>query len=287
MKPFSTRMLALTGAFIAVSSVSQAALNYSDGDLLLAFRATGGQGAATDYIVNLGSAATFVDAVSTIVLDTEIGNILADLNAEFTLGSVDWFERGDFLWSISGVQKAAGNGFATNTIFATRTQTGTLTLGSQSSTAWTRFSLGASGAPSLKVQSMGTQFALGDGDGTVTTGSTESTNSAFALIQPTSATNSYRSFMPGGSNTTGATAFGYFGGATGIEGSFASGTSGVILDLYQVAPGSGASAFEGTFSIDNNAVVTFTPAIPEPSSVMALGLGVAVLGAVRRRRIAH
>jgi hypothetical protein len=283
MNPFSKRALALTGAFLAVSSVSQAALNYSDGDLLLAFRATGGTGAATDYVVNLGSASTYVNAITTLILDTEIQNIKADLDALF---SADWKTRVDILWSVSGVQKAAGQGFPNNTMFATNTQTGTLTLGNPSSTAWTRPSAFGAGAPALKIQSMGNTFALGDGDGSPT-GSTESSNSSFALIQPTTAVNSYASYMPGGANTTGATAFGYFAGANGIEGNFGGGTSGVVLDLYRVEPGSGASVFEGNFTISDNAVVTFTPAIPEPSSIGALGIGVAVLGAIRRRRATH
>jgi hypothetical protein len=284
MKPFSTRVMALTGAFLAVSSVSEAALNYSDGDLLLAFRASGGAGAATDYIVNLGSASTYVNAVTTLVLDTEIGNIKADLDAIF---GANWQTRVDFLWSVSGVQKISNGEYTANTMFASRTQNSPLTLGQKSSTAWARPSISGATIPAGKIQGMGTTFALGDGDGT-STGSTESTNSAFALIQPTSAINSYRSYMPDGINTNLSTAFSYFGGATGIEGNFGGGTSGVVLDFYTVATASGSppATFEGTFSIDNNAVVTFTP-VPEPSSMMALGLGVAVLGAFRRRRAAH
>jgi hypothetical protein len=281
IQPSTARWLALAGLALALPPVSHATLNYQDGDLLLAFRATGGVGANTDYIVNVGSAAMFVNATDLIVLDLEIGNILADLNSLYT---TDWDTRGDVLWSLSGVQKVAGNGFPTNTMFATNLHTGPLTLGTQGSTAWARPSAFGAGAVALKIQSMGTEFARGDFDGTPS-GTNESTNSLVALLQPVSAANSYRSFMPGGVNTDGSSAFGYFLSATGIEGNFAAGTSGVALDLYRIEPGSGASVFEGNFTLSDNATVTFTPTgVPEPSSLTALGLGVAVLGAVRRRQ---
>lgn len=282
LKPFATRLFsALAGALLVCSNQSEAALSYNDGDLLLSFRATGGTGTAVDYIVNLGSASTFtsLSAGSVLTLDTEIGNLLADLNVQY--GS--WQTRVDFLWSVSGVQKSAGSGFANNTIFATRTHNSNSTLGFQDSTAWTSPTSFGAGAPAGKVQVMSQAFALGNSGGPGT--ATESTNVPLGLIQGVGNTNSYRSMMPGGSNVAGgSTAFGVFDG--GIEGNFGNGTSGVVLDLYTMVPNSGTGAFEGTFSIDNNATVTFTAAIPEPSSFAALGGGLAALAGIRRRRFA-
>ena len=274
--------LALAGLAFAAVSPLHSAMTYTDGDLLLGFRATGGTGANNNIIVNLGTASQFTNLApgQSIVLDTEIGNLKAELDAYF---SANWQTRVEMLWSVSGVQKAAGNGFVSNTMFATNAQTGTLQLGLQNSTAWTRPNAFGAGTPALKIQAFGERFKLGDGDGTPT-GSVESTNSAVTLIQQANGINSYTSFMPNGANTTGATAFAYFGGAAGIEGNFGTGTGGVILDFYTVAPGSGAAAYEGTFSIDNNANVTFTAAVPEPSSIAALLAGFAVLGGIRRRK---
>lgn len=278
------RLLLATAGLALANSAAKAALDYDDGDLLLAFRATGGAGANTNYLVNLGNAATYVNATQILTLDIELGNLKADLDALYT---ADWKTRVDFFWSVSGVQKVAGNGFTTNTMFATAAQTGTLTLGIQGSTAWTRPSAFGAGAPALKMQSFGERFELGDGDATPN-GSTESSNSSFALIQPANSANSYSSFMPGGVNTQGASAFGYFSSATTIEGSFSAGTAGVMLDFYHIAPGSGNSAFEGTFTLNDNATVTFAPTgVPEPSSMMALALGVTVLSGIRRRSKAN
>jgi hypothetical protein len=273
----------LASAGLMLAAESHAALNYNDGDLLLAFRATSGTGADKNVVVNLGSASAFTNLApgGTFVLDTEIGNLKADLDFYF---GASWQTRVDLLWSISGVQKIAGNGFVGNTSFATNTQVGTVTLGLQNSAAWVRPANSFESNPfTNKIQSFGARFALGDGDASPT-GSTESANGAGILIQPANGINSYSSFMPGGVNTTGATAYGRFGGATGIEGSFGSGTAGTALDLYEVGNGSGNAAFEGTFSIADNGAVTFTSAVPEPSSIAVLFAGTTVLGCLRRRK---
>jgi hypothetical protein len=274
----------LATAGLMFAGETQAALNYNDGDLLLAFRATGGTGSDKNIVVNLGSASAFTNLApgGTFVLDTEIGNLKADLDFYF---GASWQTRVDLLWSVSGVQKFLGNGFAGNTSFATNTQTGTVTLGLQKSAAWNRpATLFQSNPLSNSIKAFGDRFALGDGDASPIPGSTESTNGAGTLIQLASGSNSYSSYMPLGANSPGATAFGWFGGATGIEGNFGSGTAGTVLDLYEVGTGSGTGAFEGTFNIANNGTVTFTSAVPEPSSVAVLFAGTTVLGCLRRRK---
>ena len=201
-----------------------------------------------------------------------------------TLGP--WTNRADVLWSVSGVQKVAGNGFSTNTMFATRSDNVAAPLGTGTTTPWFRFSVAGGGAPALKIQDLGLQFGLG-----TTGGQFESSNAPGALIQPTSESRSYRSYMPGGSNTTGATAFGVFADANGIEGTFGGGTVASVLDLYKIVPGSGGAAlpseFTGTFSITDNAVVTYTPfVVPEPTVATALAVGGVFLASLRRRRAA-
>ena len=110
-------LLAMAGAFALISNPADAAIVYADGDLILGFRATGGQGASTDYLIDLGSAASIINSAGPITF--AIGNIGGDLTTIF--GS--WSTRGDVFWSVSGVQKIAGNGFANNTMFATRSDT--------------------------------------------------------------------------------------------------------------------------------------------------------------------
>ena len=278
----TSAMLALACAALFASTNANATLAYNDGDLILGFRATGGTGASTDYLVNLGSDSSFLTGSSQLTLN--VGNIAADLSSIFGAG---WKTRSDLFWSVSGVQKFAGNTLPNNSMFATNAETTIGALGTQNSTAWPRVSSFGAGTPALKIQSMATKFTLGTTGAISGTDQIESTNSAFALIQPTSQTNSFASFMPNGINTTGASAYGYFNGTTGIEGNFGSGTAGTVLDLYSLTPGSGASSFIGNFSINDSAQVTYTPTgVPEPTSIAILGAGAAMLGMVRRRRTA-
>ena len=88
--------------------------------------------ASVDYLINLGPAATIINSTAPITFS--LGNIGGDLTTLF--GS--WTTRGEVLWSVSGVQKIAGNGFTTNnTMFATRSDTINAPLGTGTTTPWT------------------------------------------------------------------------------------------------------------------------------------------------------
>ena len=246
---------AATAAFLAAAPAAQAALPYADGDLFLSFRATAGQGATTDYVVDIGPASQFIGTSGQVNVNlgniVGVGSVLTDLETTF---GADWKIRTDVLWSVSGVQKVAGNGFAKNTMFASNKEP---VVGTQS-TPWTSPSGFGAGAPALKMQTMGTP-GYSAGTTGVIPGQTESTNSTKALSQDTAATNSYASFMPGGSNTTGTSAFGYFNTTLGIENNFAGGTANSVLDLYKLEPASGSlpGVLLGAFRLSDSAVLTF------------------------------
>ena len=277
----SAALLAIAGAAAFLPSSARAAIVYSDGDLILGFRATGGQGASTDYLINLGPAATIINSTAPITFS--LGNIGGDLTTLF--GS--WTTRGDVLWSVSGVQKIAANGFANNTMFATRSDTISAPLGTGTTTPWTIPSSFGAGTPAGKVQSVGQKYGAGTTGNVVGTDQIESTNAPGALIQPTAQSNSFASFMPFGLNAGGSAAYGYYNDANGIEANFATGTATSVLDFYKLipAPGSLPAPFVGNFSISESAVVTFTPAgvVPEPTAGLSVLLGGALLGASRRR----
>ena len=279
-------ILAVAGAAACLPSNAKATIIYNDGDLLLSFRATGGQGASTDYLVDLGSAASIIN--SAVPITFSIGNIGGDLTTIF--GS--WATRGDVLWSVSGVRKIAGNGFSNNTMFATRFDTIAAPLGTATTTPWTRPSSFGAGTPAGKMQSAGQKYGLGTTGNVAGTDQIESTNAPGALIQPTAQSNSFASFQPFGINTTGSAAFSYFNDANGIEGNFAGGTAPSVLDLYQLTPGAGSlpALFNGNISIDNGAAVTYTPSgylpTPEPSALASLAIGAGLLATIRRRRSA-
>ncbi len=272
-KTMSAVLLAIAGAAAFLPSTTSAAIVYADGDLILGFRATGNQGATTDYLVDLGSASSILS--STVPITFSIGAIGTDLTSIFG----DWSNRGDVFWSVSGVKKSAGLGFSANTMFATRSDAVDGPLGTNTTAPWLRPSAQGAGAPALKLQSQGTQFGLG-GNGT----QNESVSVPGALIQPVGVSNSYAFFQAGvGSN--GAAAYGFFADANGIEGNFANGASSSVLDLYRVNSGSSGadSLFAGNITITNGGSVTFTPT-PEPTSAVTLALGATVLTSLRRRR---
>lgn len=262
----------LASVGLVFAAETHAALNYNEGDLLMSFRATGGAGVDKNYLVNLGPKEQFLNATSVLTLDTELGNLNADLEFYF---SSTFEQRVDFLWSITGSHLSDSGPFVATTMFVTRRRSGTATLGVSGSTAWPNMSLFASGSPSGAIVQLGNRYEQGN----IAPGAIESTNSAFALIQPASDPQSYNTFMPNG--TTRTTAFSFFAGTGTIEAPVGAG-----LDLYHITPGAGGnSTFEGSFAIDGNGTVTFTPTgVPEPSSFLALGAGLVVLTNIRRRK---
>ena len=241
----------MVASVILVAPGANAALPYSDGDILLGFRATGSEGATTCYLVRLGSATQFTGASGPI--NVNLGSIKTDLE---TIFGVDWKTRADLFWGISGVQRLAGNGFPNNTMFASRPAP---VPGTQSA-PWTRPSAFGAGTPVGKLDLMsGRATGAGYSAGTSNAGGldqTESGNVAGGLVQSTTSNNSYASFQPGGINTAGASSFGFFSG--GIEGSFASGTAGSVLDFYKLEPGSGPAVLLGAFKLDDNGTLTFS-----------------------------
>ena len=96
---YRTTLLAAIAATGAFTSSTNAALVYNDGDLILAFRATGGTGGTTNVLLNIGSASVFRDATSQFTLS--LGNLDADLDAIFGGG---WNTRIDLNWSVSGTR---------------------------------------------------------------------------------------------------------------------------------------------------------------------------------------
>ena len=238
-------LCAVAGIALLASGAS-AALPYADGDIFLGFRATGGEGATTDYLVNIGSATQFTGASGQSTIN--VGNIATDLVNTY---GADWKTRSDVVWSVSGVQSVAGNGFPNRTMFATALEP---TPGTQS-VPWTRPSSFGAGVPVNKMAAMAGSSGYAAG---ATADQSISPNNAKALLQSTNAQNSYASFQPGGVNTNGQSAFSYFLTGTAIEGSFANGTAGSILDFYKIETGSGAAVLVGAFKLDNNGNLTFS-----------------------------
>lgn len=120
MKPSQSRRLFGTGlattlAISASASIAATLANPASNDIFLGFRASGGTGASTSYLVNLGQYSQFSGATPGATLSLNgIGDIGTDLAATF---GANWNTRQDLFWGVFGV---GGSGSAT--VYASREQ---------------------------------------------------------------------------------------------------------------------------------------------------------------------
>ncbi|MFN7562291.1 MAG: PEP-CTERM sorting domain-containing protein [Prosthecobacter sp.] len=264
-------MLAVAGMTLFASQAN--ATTYVAGDLLLGFRASGGQGSSENLIVNLGQADTvYRDAVANITSVVDIGTLLT------TTYGANWSSRGDLFWGIAGARTGASIGSAVDgdpirTNYLTAAQT-TVNPGTQSSTAWEIAGSTSRGSVANAIIGLAGNFEAF---------SAAVTNTA-VLPSGTGSTWS--------SNNNGSSSFTLAGT---VEGNFGAGAAGTALDLYRILhTTSGASptgtvgvgSFEGTFTISNAGVVGFAvTAVPEPSRALLAGLGLAGIAFRRRRAV--
>jgi hypothetical protein len=223
-------LLASAGCAL-LTSTAQAVNDYDDGDLLLGIRASGSPGFTQDIVVNLGSVTQFVETGTTT---TTVGpNLKARLDGIY---GTEWASRADMHWSVSGaVQFTNVGGFGPKTLWATRAR-----LDFAPATPWERQSETAQAFTSNKMSGLATVYNTG----TLTSG---------VLVEFAAGTNSYSSYMPGGTVTNSAgISFATF--SPSIEG-----TPGQALDLFRMEPGNGAGTFVGRFSLMPSGALLFTP----------------------------
>ncbi len=273
----NTLFAAFAAAGIALAATSgNAATTFTAGDLLLSFRATGGTGATSTLVVNLGQADTvYRDATGDMPNIANIGTELA------TTFGANWATRSDLSWGIVGVRSSSSAGAAVDgdpvrTIYASAPQ-GTITPGAQGSTAWGPFSGTDMGSGSGQMTTYQNMFAAFAG---------ATTQGGNVAVIPTSGVSTWEDFNDG------TISFSIFNG--GVEGNFGNGAAGTALDLYRILntasatnPGSVRSGdWEGVFNISSGGVVSFSPgAIPEPSRMMLAALGMTGLLFRRRRPV--
>lgn len=246
------------GASLLLAFVAQptqaAQVLYNTGDLILAFRATGGTGANESLLVNIGAPSTYANASGNF--DLSIGSIGADLVTQF--GS-NWHERTDLSWSIFGSNDPA---LTSATVYGSRAQ---IPFGTDAS-AW----------PAL----------TNNAHRTSTRGFIQGVANNFDGLQ--ALTNPYAALQVNSSDATsyfqqvnaGSTDFGALSQWTSIEGSFGAGSE--ALNLFRLTS---TTTNLGSFTISNTGTVSFsTPAaVPEPSKTLFAMLGVGALSLRRRR----
>jgi hypothetical protein len=262
----TTALLALAGIGLAVTPASAASVSYSDGDLFLAFYATGGSGKPTDYLVKLGTASTFQNASSPMTLN--IGDIGSDLVATY---GADWNTRSDLYWGVFGTTytQTVGSDPA-NTIYMTKSES---SIGSIEK-GFTRTSSGQQGVYAADMHSVG--FAYGN------YGYTSTVNSNVGVLQSIDAQNAFEDYQSTQNGIV--TSFTIYNNTMGNFGNL---TDGTALDLFRMTPGNPTSNlagdYLGTFTIDDSGVVTFSP-VPEPGTCVLIGAAAAFLLVVIRRR---
>ena len=247
---FSSALLTLAGLALS-GSPAQAALVYSAGDLFLGFRGTGD---SSDYLVNIGNVSQFASLSpgSTVSVNTG-GSISGDLSTAFSAG---WFSRTDVFWSITGTTYD-GTSNLVSTLYATRARSNA----SVQSTPWTgRSNSGQIESVSL-LQSLAGKYVR---DGTAA-------GTSKATFQDSTANNSYAKLTSASSDFA-------IGGS--VEGK-----PSAVLDFYRIDPvDSQPASYLGYFTIDGSGAVTFT-AVPEPSTVVLLGVSGALTMIFVRRRL--
>ena len=289
-------LFAMVTLGVVALTTSARAATYNAGDLILGFRVTGGTGAGSDLLVNLGSSTSYRDLNGSNFLN--ISNIGTDLAA--TYGST-WYDRTDLSFGIAGVftniSEANGgtvnNGDPGQTIYFSKSRTAAGTLGSASSTTTSNYSNTNMSTASSGMQSLGAS--------TYASATASANNSKVAIVSSAGST-SWTAY------TSGASDFGVISG--GVEQTFASGSwqggsFGDVtnvegaLDLYRYlqtttnANPTGIAKtgiFETSIVIDQtgnlNAIVT-TAAVPEPSTYALIALTGILYVFVNKRRKAN
>ena len=261
--PMVKSLLLLAAACVVGAAPANAALvSFAKGDLLMGFRATGGTGSGSVYVVNIGAASDYRDLNNYGTVN--VGNIGDDLAAIY---GANWSTRTDLFWGVIGASSNIGaetvNGDPGRVLYVSTPQitTGDIGTGPSGLTATQR------GDVANKVMGMGGAFDNYN----------STSNSPDAAIEGVSDANSWRSYLAsGGVNTDGGVLD--FGAFSQIEG-----TTNQTLSLFRVFSASTASTYEGEFSLSSNGNLTF---VPEPSSAALAGLGTALVAFRRRRRTA-
>lgn len=240
--PVTKTLLAIACAgMLATTAGAQLPTTYTQGDFLVGFRQVGN---TNSVVVDLGPIASFSSPLS---FTLNLGTVLS---AQYGAG---WASDPNVYFSLVGTNSGNNTNFVTSPQYLIGVNAGPAKI-------WTRLTNSNSNLFQGKINTFGTEF----------------TN--VGQVQPKTDANSYQNYMPGGLTdgghaTTGNIAWGFFNPTS--EGNFSQTTTGVALDMIQLAPGTGAGTDLGFFQISSNGnTLTYTPNVPEPSSIGALTLGV-------------
>jgi hypothetical protein len=276
IRSFGLRTLA---ALLFACATSKAALvpdpvtSGANHELFVGFRASGGQGGSTSYLVKLGAASSFLTVEGTS-FDLNLGTLVPGLGADLaaTYGGVGdpggaWYTRSDLFWGIFGTSTSANP-----LVYGSRERVSIGTL----SDPWPNLDLTARNSVNTQI---GTNVLTGIGG---YRGSTATANSPVATLQANTGNSTSYNFQVA---TAGTTDFGSLSQWTSIEGDFGGGTAGTVLDVWRA--GSTGVTYRGAFSINEAGVIHYQfLTVPEPSVSLLLAVVGAATCGLRRRRAA-
>lgn len=271
---FNSTLIAGCLAFAGLAGSASAQVSPALSDLIIGFHASGGTGATTNLEVDLGSVGNlFSVGLNSTVTFSNLN--VSDLIANYGAG---WASRSDLTWGVIAADSAQ-NGILgpNNTPARTIWATSATTAGGSEITA-------AGTAAPWARQPGSTQQAGNAAVGTVYSGFSSGTVGANSS-SITLATGNSQSWTSAKDTSTGV-AFSVLNPNTQFEQTTNTGGGQVFADLYELRPGSsGNGTLLGSFALSNAGVLTYTSAIPEPSTYAALA-GVCAMGLaiIRRRR---
>lgn len=262
MKPVSFLAFAST-IFSLVTQVQ--AIPAAVGDLILGFRASGGQGGDTNLEVNLGPASAFYGAApgsSTVLTRLNVQDLID------TYGS-NWNTRADVSWGVVGALGASSvSGVPARTIWASAPQ---ITPGT-ATTPWQRSSAGGlqNSASSITTMYSGALGSISNFSATANSAYTVKINVATAGSwsgqEDVVAEQSFRRFTPTVRQTS---------NTFPAAGSTYDGTGYSVLDLYDIRPGTGDATRLGGIGLNSAGKLVFSTNIAvfaPPSGPVSLGI---------------
>jgi hypothetical protein len=237
-KLFLTALLAIFG--VALTARAQVSANLND--LVLGFRASGGQGQNVNLEVNLGSVSQFQNQpAGTTLLISRLS--AADLAATY---GANWATRTDLTWGIVGTAgriSGGPNGAPVATVWATNAEA---TVGTQSA-AWTPGSRDAQFNVSSQIEALilASPGSLNGASATANSTSSSAINATLA------GSYTYQdSFQVG-------TSFSFFNPSVNNTVNAGSGTY-AVSDLYELRVGASTATYLGSFGLLKTGTLTFS-----------------------------
>lgn len=272
MKKLSTLVVAGAGAMLMAHS-SQAALSYSNGDMLLGFRSASG---SSNLEVDLGSVTQILNVAGT-------GQVLS-FNSKFTsaditagVGTAGSGTLNNAIWSVSGAVNLVGqiSGASKNTLWVTSARGLNSADISTQTTPWTPGTVTAQGNTVAPVLTVGSGFASASGTAASPTTAAVIANGANSYADNIGSNGDFGQFQGNIENTLAST--------------FVSGGSVARSDFYQLTPNAANATYLGYFELGQAGALSFV-AVPESGTyAAALGAGLMAFALFRahRKSLAH